>query len=125
MSVETQSEEDNQAGTMEVEDSTSKTTKSRFSPIRNRLRTPEQRTATKEKKQFDAFNERSIHAKNISAAEMFSSKSTRWKDLLDLDITESDIDLFADRVECPNKERADTIRNTLLIGTSGKSNLRT
>ena len=110
---------------MEVEDSTSETTKSRFSPIRNRLRTPEQRTATKEKKQFDAFNERSIRAKNTSAAEMFSSKSTRWKDLLDLDITESDIDLFADRVECPNKERADAIRNTLLIGTSGKSNLRT
>ncbi len=123
--METQSEEDNQTGTMEVEDSTSETTKSRFSPIRNRLRTPEQRTATKEKKQFDAFNERSIRAKNISAAEMFSSKSTRWKDLLDLDITESDIDLFADRVECPNKERADAIRNTLLIGTSGKSNLRT
>lgn len=123
--METQSEEDNQTGTMEVEDSTSETTKSRFSPIRNRLRTPEQRTATKEKKQFDAFNERSIRAKNTSAAEMFSSKSTRWKDLLDLDITESDIDLFADRVECPNKERADAIRNTLLIGTSGKSNLRT
>ena len=123
--METQSEEDNQTGTMEVEDSTSETTKSRFSPIRNRLRTPEQRTATKEKKQFDAFNERSIRAKNTSAAEMFSSKSTRWKDLLDLDITESDIDLFADRVECPNKERVDAIRNTLLIGTSGKSNLRT